>query len=115
MKKIRNILWGLVFIVIGLILSLKALEIINIDIFFDGWWTLMIIIPCFIDLFKQESKIGNIIGLLIGIVLLFCCMGIFSFGIFLKLLIPLTFIMIGISFILKNTINKQVKEEIKSK
>ena len=35
MNKISNFLWGLVFIAIGVIVGLNALEITNIDIFFD--------------------------------------------------------------------------------
>ena len=71
MKKFGNVLWGLVLIVLGLIIGGNALGITNINVFFDGWWTLIIIIPCFIGLFKEREKTGNIIGLLIGIALLF--------------------------------------------
>ena len=73
MRKLGNTLWGIVLVVIGVILALNALRITDINIFFDGWWTLIIIIPCFIGLFKESDKTGNIIGLLIGIVLLLMC------------------------------------------
>ena len=56
MKNFGNILWGIVLIIIGLIVGGNALGITNIDIFFDGWWTLFIIIPCFIGLFKEREK-----------------------------------------------------------
>ena len=71
--KIENILWGILLIILGVIFGLNALEITNIDIFFSGWWTLFIIVPCFIGLFKESDKTGNIIGILFGIVLLLCC------------------------------------------
>ncbi len=61
MKNFGNILWGIVLIIIGLIVGGNALGITNIDIFFDGWWTLFIIIPCFIGLFKERGEAGNII------------------------------------------------------
>ena len=61
MKKLKNIIFGILLIAIGLILGLNALEITNINIFFDGWWTLIIIIPCFIDLLDGKDKTGNII------------------------------------------------------
>ena len=57
----KNMLWGIVLIAIGIVLGLNALDITNIDLFFDGWWTLFIIIPCFIDLFKDKDKTGNIV------------------------------------------------------
>ena len=43
MKKIESILWGLVLIVVGVIIGLNTMGITNINIFFDGWWTLFII------------------------------------------------------------------------
>ncbi len=113
MKKIGNILWGIVFIVLGIIIGLNALDIVKINIFFDGWWTLFIIIPCFIGLFKEREKTGNLIGLLIGIVLLLCCQNILDFNMIWKLLIPAILVIIGLSFIMKDTFDKKVVEEIK--
>lgn len=113
MKKIGNILWGLVFIVIGLILAGNALGITNINIFFDGWWTMFIIIPCFIGIFKENEKTGNIIGLLIGIALLLCCQGVLDFNIVWKLLFPSILVVIGISIIFKDTLGGKINKEIK--
>ena len=56
MKSFGNVLWGIVLIVVGLIIGGNALGITNINIFFDGWWTLFIIVPCFIGLFKEREK-----------------------------------------------------------
>ncbi len=89
------------------------LGITNINIFFDGWWTLFIIIPCFIGLFKEREKTGNIIGLLIGTALLLCCQNILNFDMIWKLAFPAILIVIGISFIFKDTFNHKVSEEIK--
>lgn len=113
MKKVRNILWGIVLIVIGLIIGGNALGITNIDIFFDGWWTLFIIIPCFIDLFKEKEKTGNIIGLFIGIVLLLSCQDIIDFNLIWKLIFPAILVAIGISIIFKDTVEGKVSKEIK--
>lgn len=114
MKKLDNILWGLLFIALGVIFGLNALDITDINIFFDGWWTLFIIVPCFIGLFKENEKTGNLIGLLIGIFLLLSVQGIVSFEIIFKLLVPAIFVIIGLSFLFKGTINKKVQEKIKS-
>ncbi len=113
MKKFGNILWGLVFIVIGLILGLNAMGITNINIFFDGWWTLFIIIPCFIGLFKESEKTGNLIGLLVGIALLLCCQGILRFEMMWKLLIPVVLIGVGVGFLFKDVVGGKVNQEIK--
>ena len=113
MNKISNSLWGLVLILLGLIIGLNALDITDINIFFDGWWTLFIIVPCFIGLFKNESKTGNIIGLIIGILLLLGSQNIINFALIWKLTIPIILIIIGLSFIFKDAFNKKVKQEIK--
>ena len=113
MIKISNILWGLVFIVAGVIFGLNALNITDINIFFDGWWTLFIIVPCFIGLFKDEDKSSNLIGLVIGICLLLGCINIIEFALIWKLMVPAILVMIGLSFIFKDTLNSKIKKEIK--
>ena len=113
MKNFGNILWGIVFIVLGLVIGTNALGITNINIFFDGWWTLFIIVPCFIGLFKEKEKTGNIIGLLIGISLLLCSLNILDFDLIWKLALPVILVIIGLSFIFKDTFNHKVSEEIK--
>lgn len=85
----------------------------NINIFFDGWWTLFIIVPCFIGLFKEREKTGNIIGLLIGIALLLACQDILNFEIIWKLAFPAILVIIGLSLIFKDTINSEINKEIK--
>ena len=112
MKKIGNVLWGIVLIVIGLILGLNALNITHINIFFSGWWTLFIIIPCFIGLFNEKDKTGNIIGLFIGIVLLLCAQNLLRFDIVWKLALPTILVIIGISIIFKNSLNSKFNNEI---
>ena len=69
MKRISDIMWGLIFIIIGVILGGNALDIFNINLFFDGWWTLFIIVPTFIGLVTDNDKIGNLIGLIIGLIM----------------------------------------------
>ena len=113
MNKISNLLWGIVFIIIGVIFGLNALEITDINIFFDGWWTLFIIVPCFIGLFKDDDKSSNLIGLIIGLCLLLGCQDIIEFAIIWKLMIPAILVMIGLSFIFKDTLNSKVNKEIK--
>lgn len=113
MNNKSNLLWGIVLIIVGLIIGLNTLEITNINLFFNGWWTLFIIIPCFIDLFKEKDKTGNIIGLVIGIFLLLGCNNIIDFDLIWKLIVPISLIAIGLSFIFKDTINSRIKKEIK--
>lgn len=113
MKKFGNILWGLVLVALGIIFGLNALGITDINIFFKGWWTLIIIIPSFIGLFKNESKVWSLIWLAIGIVLLLCAYGILSFTMVGKLIFPFILVMIGLNIIFKDVINKNIDGKIK--
>lgn len=111
--KLSNVLWGLVLIILGVIFGVNALEIAYIDIFFDGWWTLVIIVPCFISLFSGKDRIVNIIGLIIGVCLLLGCQGIIDFNLIWKLMVPVILVVIGLSLIFKDAFNNKVNKEIK--
>ena len=113
MKKIESILWGIALIVVGVIIGGNALGITNINIFFDGWWTLFIIIPCFIGLFKEQDKTGNFIGLLIGVALLLVCQDILNWDLIWKLALPVILIIAGLSIIFKDTVGGKFNKEIK--
>ena len=65
MKKGNSIVWGLILILAGVVVALNVLNVTDIDIFFEGWWTLFIIVPCAIGLFNKHDKTGNIMGLVI--------------------------------------------------
>ena len=93
-----NVLWGLVFIIVGLIWGLNVLDIIKVNLFFRGWWTFFIIIPSLISLFnsKKKSKVSSVFWLAIGIFLLLASWGIFSYDLLFKLFIPFILVFIGI-------------------
>ena len=99
MKKLSKILWGIALIAVGSIFALKAFGVTNVEIFFDGWWTLFIIVPCLVGIFSEREKTGNIIGLLIGIFLLLCCQNVLSFDMFWKLAIPAIIVIVGLKMI----------------
>lgn len=110
----KNIILGVLLIIIGVIVGLNSLGITNIDLFFDGWWTLFIIVPCFVGLFNSKDKIGNLVGLLIGIVLLLGVQDIISFDIIAKLIIPFILVILGLTLMFKDSINKEVVKKINS-
>lgn len=114
MKKLDSILWGIFFILLGTILGLNALDITNINIFFDGWWTLFIIIPSFISLFRDKNKTGSLVGIIIGVTLLLVCLDYIDFGVAISLAFPLLFIVIGLVFIFKSALNNKIAKEIRA-
>ena len=114
MKRTSNILWGIVLIIIGGVLILNTFEITNIEIFFDGWWTLFIIIPSFIGLFENHDRTASIIGLIIGVCLFLSCQNILNFDILRKLLIPVIVLVIGVKMILKGIMGNKGTEILKT-
>ena len=99
MKKMNSIVWGIALIAVSAVLLLNAFQITNIEIFFDGWWTLFIIVPSIIGLFTGHDKTADIIGLLIGVFLLLACQNIIDFDILWKLVVPVVIAVIGIKMI----------------
>ena len=89
MKNLESIVIGLILIAIGVIIGLNTLNITDINIFFDGWWTLFIIIPSIISLLKFNSVASSLTWLTIGVVLLLCCRDVLSFDLALELLLPI--------------------------
>ncbi len=112
MKKVENILWGVIFIIIGLILGLNAVGITNIDIFFEGWWTLFIIVPSVVSIVKNYKDASAYIWLIIGIALLLAAQGIIDMSIIGKLILPAVLVAIGVGIIFKDTVSSKVNSKI---
>lgn len=110
MKRVNSVLWGVVLIAVGAVLALNATGIASINIFFDGWWTLFIIVPCFIGLFSQTDKTGNLIGLLIGVLLFLACQNILDLDILWKLIVPIIIAGIGLKMLLKGITGNESTE-----
>jgi len=100
MKKARGAWIGLLFLIVGFLYACSALDIIHFTIFFPGFWTLFLIVPCFYGLFKKgEDKTGYVLGLVIGICFLINAQD-FSFHIdFGPMLLALLCLAIGIKLI----------------
>jgi len=110
MKKVNSVVWGVVLVVAGVLLALNTLDIMKINIFFDGWWTLFIIVPCGIGLFTEREKTGNIIGLLVGVALLLSCQGILSLSLLWKLLLPALIVIVGVKLVLSGIFGNKANE-----
>lgn len=100
-NRIGNLLWGLVFITVGIGFLGNILWGWNFELFFDGWWTLFIIVPCGISIIQRGAGIGNLVGISIGILLLLS--EIYDSYRFSQLILPSIFIIIGLHIILKNS------------
>lgn len=99
-NRIGNILWGLAFIAVGIGYGGNVLDLWSFELFFDGWWTLFIIVPSIIEIIKNGFKTVSVAGLLIGCLLLLICQDIVDSEIALGLVIPLVLVIIGIKIML---------------
>lgn len=114
MSKATRWLWGLVLVALGVILGINALGIMEINIFFPGWWTLFIIVPCAISLFGNDSdKWADVVGIIFGVALLLGCQGLLSFKMVWSLIVPVILIVVGLSMLLKDVLKGKVTKEIK--
>lgn len=110
MRKVSNILWGLLLVVVGVILGLNLFGVTDINLFFDGWWTLFIIIPCLGSLFIGTHKISNLIGVAIGVILLLACQDILQFRVVWKLILPVAIVLVGLKLIFPGTFSRKGRE-----
>lgn len=115
MKNLSRILWGIVLIFIGVIWGLNRTGVAEINIFFDGWWTLFIIVPSAISLVnpKNNGKVSSAICLVIGIFLLLGSLDVFDFDILWEILLPVIVVLIGLFLIFGNKVDYNVKEKTK--
>ena len=114
MNNMKSILWGVVLVLLGVLVGTNSLGITNIDIFFDGWWTLFIIVPSAISFFeKGNNKISSLIFLIIGVLLLLAAQGLFEFEILWEILLPVIVVLIGLFLIFGNKVDFNVKEKTK--
>ena len=113
MKRRNQVLWGVILVGIGLLLGLNALGITHINLFFDGWWTLFIIVPCAVGLVSGKDITGNLIGVGIGVFLLLCCQDILDFSMLWKLVFPAIIILFGVKMIFGTRVDRASSEVIK--
>ena len=114
MKNKDNIIWGILLVVLGVIFGLNAIGLTEINIFFDGWWTLIIIVFGLSGLYKDSDKTWPAILTLIGVVMLLAARNLIDFTIVWKLLFPLILVVFGISLVFKGFTGRDIKDKIKN-
>lgn len=112
--KLTNTLWGFLFIILGICYAGDSFNLWNFNMFFNGWWTLLIIIPCIFSIIENGTRTGNVIGLIIGLVLLLSAQGLINEKVFVKLIFPAILILIGIKIIFNDNLEKTVDINIDS-
>lgn len=103
MKKSIGVTIGFLLIVCGALYILGAFGVVDVSFSLNGWWTLFIIIPCFNGIFESKDKIGNIVGLLLGILLLLAAQDVFEYDMVWKIFAPAIVVAIGAKMIMKSS------------
>lgn len=101
--RISNLIWGLFFVILGVGFAGNAFGYWHFTLFFAGWWTLFIIIPCFVSIIQNGPSTGSIIGLLIGLMLLMTRQNILDGELIGKLIVPMIFVIIGVGIMFANS------------
>ncbi len=101
-KRISNTLWGLIFIVLGIGIVGDMAGAWEINLLFAGWWTLFLIVPAVLGMIEHGIRIGNTIGLVLGVALLACCRGLLPWEVLSRMLVPTVMILIGGVMVFKN-------------
>lgn len=107
MKKITAVTAGAVLIVCGAVYILGVLGIADINVSFDGWWTLFIIIPSIGGLVSSRDKIGNLICLMAGVLLLLASRNVIGYDMILNLIVPVIIILLGVKLTAKHTVSSE--------
>lgn len=106
---------GLFLLILGCLWILDTVNLIHIKIFFEGWWTLFIILPCVVALFNDNDKTGPVIGISIGVVLLLCAQGIIDWSSIWKLILAIFAIVWGCTLLFskKNILDFRNAENVR--
>ena len=106
-NKVSNLLWGLFFVAIGIGFAGNVIFDWDFRLFFPGWWTLFIIIPCFISMISNGFGTGSTVGFIIGIMLLANYYVTFEISIW-KLIVPIILIYIGLRIMFQGMFQKKI-------
>ncbi len=105
-NKLSNSMWGLFFIALGIGIAGNVLNVWDFELFFDGWWTLFIIIPCFISMIQSGFGTGSTLGFIIGVLLFMNYQVDFHINIW-QLIVPAILIFIGLRIIFQGAFRKR--------
>lgn len=113
-NRITGILWGIAFIIAGVGFAGDAFEFWNFELFFNGWWTLFLIVPSVISLFENGLRTSTLTLLGVGVILLLMEQNIINPVLVSKLLVPALLIIIGVHILFRNPRRFRPKQTMSS-
>lgn len=115
MKQARPIVWGIAIVALGVIFGGNAIGLFNFDVFFDGWWTLFIIVPSAISLITEKERLQSLAFLGAGIIMLLAAQHVFEWEVAWKAILALFLILIGLSIIFRSIFHSKNDKEVEKK
>jgi hypothetical protein len=97
MKRNNKVIWGTALVVFGIVWIVCIC--LHINVLFEGWWTLFIIVPCLCALLGNNEKTGPAIGLGVGVMLLLAEQNVIDWDMFWKLGLAVLIIALGLGMI----------------
>ena len=98
----RNLFWGIVLIVVGILFLGRNMNWWNFSIFFEGWWTLFLIAPSIISLVRKESMGTSFLILVLGVLMLLASQNVIEWSTIWKVFLPIIIMVVGLSIIFGN-------------
>ena len=115
MKQAKPIIWGIAIIALGIIFGGHALGLFELNIFFDGWWTLFIIVPSLIGLITDKEKLANLGFLAAGVILLLAAQNVFTYDVAWKVILAVFLVIAGLTLIIKSLFHNKNDQEVAKK
>lgn len=115
MNKTKSIIWGVAIMALGVIFGGNAMGLFSLNIFFDGWWTLFIIVPSIVSLFTDKEKLSSLGFLAVGIILLLAAQNVFSYDVAWKVILAVVLVIVGLNIIIKSVFHNSNDKEVVKK
>lgn len=115
MKNVKPIIWGIAIIALGVIFGGNAIGLFNFNVFFDGWWTLFIIVPSCISLITEKERLTSLAFLSAGVLLLLAAQNVFSYDVAWKAILAVALILFGLSILVKTIFHSDSDKEVEKK
>ena len=100
----NKVIWGSALVLFGI--AWIVCIILHVNVLFEGWWTMFIIIPSICGLLGNRDKTGPAIGLGVGVLLLLAEQNVIEWDMFWKIGLAVLVIALGLGMMFGNTVSK---------
>lgn len=107
-KNASGIVFGLLLAGAGVALLGRAIGWWDFRLLFAGWWTLFLVLPCLVSILEKGIKVGNTLGLLLGVALFLAAQNIVTWRQMYNLLLPVLLLAAGLALLLKPLFRKKI-------